>query len=199
VARKLGLEPGQVVEAAAALADAEGLEAVTLARVAGVLGVRPPSLYSHVDGLAGLRRALGVHAAGALGATLTEAVGGLGGVEGLRAVAREYRSFALRHPGLYAAMLPSPPSGDEAASAAFAAPVRTVAAVLEGLGLPADEVVPLVRAFRSALHGFVTLEAGGGFGLPHDVDASFDLLVEVVVAGMLARRAPPRRARAATP
>jgi AcrR family transcriptional regulator len=193
VARKLGLEPSLVVQAAAELADAEGLEAVTLARVAALLGVRSPSLYSHVDGLAGLRRALAVHAAGLLGATMAETASGLAGVDALRAVAGAYRAFALRHPGLYAAMLPSR-ADDEEGQAAFAPSVRVVATLIEDLGPPVDEVIPLVRSFRSALHGFVSLEAGGGFGLPHDVDASFDLLVDVVLAGVLSRRVRrPRR------
>ena len=50
MARKVGIRVDDVVEAAATVADAEGLEAVTLARVAAVLGVRSPSLYAHVDG-----------------------------------------------------------------------------------------------------------------------------------------------------
>ena len=54
-----GLDPERVVDAAAAIADAEGLDAVTLARVAGGLGVRAPSLYNHVDGRGGLLRAAG--------------------------------------------------------------------------------------------------------------------------------------------
>ena len=29
-----------------------------------------------------------------------------------------------------------------------------------------------IRAFRSALHGFVSLEAGGGFGMPEAIDDS---------------------------
>ena len=33
------------------------------------------------------------------------------------------------------------------------------------------------RAVRSALHGFVSLEHAGGFGLPVDIDRSFDRLV----------------------
>lgn len=31
--------------------------------------------------------------------------------------------------------------------------------------------------FRAAVHGFVTLEASGGFGLPRDIDRSFDQMV----------------------
>jgi AcrR family transcriptional regulator len=41
---RVGLDSEAVVSAAAELADAEGLDAVTLARVAGRLGVRSPSL-----------------------------------------------------------------------------------------------------------------------------------------------------------
>jgi hypothetical protein len=39
------------------------------------------------------------------------------------------------------------------------------------------------------LHGFVSLEASGGFGLPDDVDESFETLIDVLVAGLLARKA----------
>ena len=43
------LDTGQVVDCAAELADADGLDAVTLTRVAERLGVRQPALYRHVD------------------------------------------------------------------------------------------------------------------------------------------------------
>ena len=47
-----------------------------------------------------------------------------------------------------------------------------------------------VRAVRAALHGFVALEAAGGFGLPVDREASFDRLVAALAAGL--RPAPAR-------
>ena len=47
-----------VVAAAAEIADAEGLEAATLSRVAAELGIRPPSLYNHVESHAALMRRL---------------------------------------------------------------------------------------------------------------------------------------------
>lgn len=49
-ARKRGLSVGRVVEAAIALADAEGIEAVSMARVAERLGFSTMSLYRHVRG-----------------------------------------------------------------------------------------------------------------------------------------------------
>jgi hypothetical protein len=42
------------------------------------------------------------------------------------------------------------------------------------------------------VHGFVVLELDGGFGMPDDVDVSFDFLVDGLVGGLerLSVRAP---------
>ena len=48
------------------------------------LGVRTQSLYSHVDGLDGLRRELALHAVRELGAVLTDAAMGRAGAEAMR-------------------------------------------------------------------------------------------------------------------
>ena len=192
MARKRGVDRAQVVAAAVAVVEADGLDALTLARVAGELDVRSPSLYSHVANLGALRREVSLEAARGLGAALAGAVAAAGPADhaaALRCLAVAYRAFARASPGLYAAMLPVPGAADDQeAAAVFAAPVGTVAGVLAALGVPEADLVPTVRAVRSALHGFVTLEGGGGFGLPVDVDASFELLVDLLVDGVRARR-----------
>ena len=95
-----------------------------------------------------------------------------------------YGTFAT-HPILHT----TPGQGeDPEVYAAFAALVPDLAAMLAGLGIPDQDPVPLIRTLRSALHGFVSLEASGGFGLPQDVDASFETMVDVLLGGMLARR-----------
>ena len=188
MARKAGLTRDQVVDAAAALADRAGLPAVTLTTVAETVGVRAPSLYAHVDGVEGLRRALAARAAGVLAERMAAAAGGEPDPRAaLRAVAHAYRRFARDHPGLYASLLPAPrPAEDPEAAAAAAAPVVVVAGVLQQLGVPADRHVDLVRTLRAVLHGFVDLELGGGFGLADPVDASFDVAVQVVVTAVAA-------------
>ena len=55
--------------------------------------------------------------------------------------------------------------------------VQTLFAVLGGYGLTGDELLDATRILRSALHGFVSLEHGGGFGIPHALDITFDRLV----------------------
>ena len=61
-----------------------------------------------------------------------------------------------------------------------------IVAVLRGYGLEGESAIHAVRAIRSALHGFVTLEREGGFGLPVDIDDSFDRLVSMLDAGLAA-------------
>jgi AcrR family transcriptional regulator len=188
MARKVGLDRRAVVDAAAAVADDEGLESLSLARVATALGVSSPSLYSHVAGLAALRHELALEAARQLQEAVREGRAGRVGPDALTGVAHAYRQFARQHPGLYATLHTTPSSGeDPEVHAAFAAVVTEVAAALAAIGVSAADPVTLVRTVRSALHGFVSLEASGGFGLPDDVGASFQVLLNVLAAGLLSR------------
>ena len=41
-----------------------------------------------------------------------------------------------------------------------------------------------MRIVRAALHGFVALEAGGGFGMPLPVDDTFERLVAALDRGL---------------
>jgi AcrR family transcriptional regulator len=186
MARKAGITRDRVVEAAAAIADRDGLAAVSLATVAEAVGVRSPSLYSHVDGIDGLRRGLGRRAARQLAERLAAAAEDQTDPgAALRAIAHAYRSFARDHPGLYATLLPAPrPDEDPDGAAAAAEGVRVVAAVLDRLGIAPDRHIDLIRTLRAMLHGFVDLELGHGFGLADPVDASFEAAVDLVVAAV---------------
>jgi len=181
---RIGLDPARVVEVAAGIADAEGLDAVTLARVAGELGVRSPSLYNHVDGRADLLRAIAVLSVRELTAAMREATVGRSGADALAAAAHAYRAYARAHPGRYAATLAAPTRGDEEHRAAAAEAVDVMLAVLRGWDLEGDDAVHTVRAFRSALHGFVAIEAADGFGMDVDVEVSFDRLLATFAQGV---------------
>ena len=185
--RKLGLTLEKVIVAAAEIADRDGLDALSLASVASRLGVRSPSLYNHVDGLAGLRRQLSMHASRMLTAEVADSAKGLESAEALKAIAEQLRSFALRHPGLYDSFLPAPtPQEDPEVAAALAQPIAVVAAVLVEMGVDPATVISLIRALRAAVHGFVHLELRGGFGLPHDIDDSFTTTINLVIEAIAA-------------
>jgi AcrR family transcriptional regulator len=182
------LDQAAVVAAAGRIADAEGIEAASLSRVAAELSIRPPSLYNHVESHAALMRALGIEAVEELAAAITNAAVGRSREDALRAIAVAFRSYALEHPGRYAATVRAPGPDDTEALTAAAAAVNPMVAVVGGWGIEGDDAVHLVRVIRSSLHGFVSIELGGGFGLPLDLDRSFDLLIDSVVAGITAQQ-----------
>jgi AcrR family transcriptional regulator len=178
---RAGIDAAAVVTAAAALADAEGLEALTLARLARELGVRPPSLYAHVDGLDDVLRRLGAHGATELSASLARAIEGRSGLDALRALAIAYRDFARAHPGSYAALQRARDlAEDPEARAAGDAVVRVALAVLRGYGLEGDEAIHAVRLIRITLHGYTSLEAAGGFAMSLSTDETFERLIELL-------------------
>jgi AcrR family transcriptional regulator len=183
VARR-GLDGAQVVDAACALADAEGLDAVTLARVAAALEVRTPSLYNHVDGLDGLRRGIALRGAAELTDALRDASVGRSGEDALRAIAHALRGYAHAHPGRYAASAIAPPDHDEPRQNAGAEAIAVIAAALRGYDLDEESRIHAIRGLRAAVHGFVSLELAGGFGMPVDVDASFERLIDTLAAGL---------------
>ena len=182
---RAGLGTAAVVDAAAKLADAEGLEAVTLARLAAALGVRSPSLYAHVGGLEDLRRRLGARGARELAAELARAAAGRAGGDALSAVAHAYLAYARAHPGSYAAAQRSREiQNDQEAVAAAAAVMEVVLAVLRGYGLEGEDAVHAARTIRVALHGFVSLEADGGFAIELSLDETFEFVLATLDRGL---------------
>ena len=183
---RAGLTPQRVVEEAGAVADAAGLDRLTLAAVAERFGVAIPSLYKHVRGLDGLRRDLAVLAVRELTAALSRAAVGRAGRDALHAMADAYRAYATAHPGRYAASVRAPDPGDSEHLAAAADALDIFFAVLAGYGVRGDDAIDAIRGLRAAMHGFVTLEAGGGFGMPQSVDASYHRLVDALDTALTA-------------
>jgi AcrR family transcriptional regulator len=171
---RAGLNQAKVVAEAAAVADELGFDRLTLAAVAERVGVRLPSLYKHIGSLDALRQGVAAHATRELAAVMTDAAVGRAGADALHAVAAAYRDYGRAHPGRYAATVRAPHPSDEEHTAASDASLRVVLAVLAGYGITGDDAVDATRSLRAALHGFVTLEAAGGFGMPREVDRSFD-------------------------
>lgn len=180
MAHRAGLDQQTVIQAAAELADTTNLEEVTLAMLATKLGIRTPTLYHYFDGLDGLRRELALLGKRELARILGRAVMGRSGDQALEAMATAYREFALQHPGLYRALQRAATPEDSVMLQAEAEVVEITLRVLAPLHLEREETIHTVRLWRSLLHGFVSLELDGGFGLPQDIDETFHRLLHVI-------------------
>lgn len=180
---RVGLTRKKLVTTAMAMADEDGLDSVTLHSLARHYGVAPPSMYKHVRNLEDLQCAIAADALVLFERSLRAADGTL------RGLAHAYRSFATNHPGLYTTtQRPHLFRTEEAQDTAHRI-VAIIAATLPA-GLSPTAVVDQVRIIRSALHGFVSLEHSGGFGIPQSLDRSF----EELCATLSALTAPERSA-----
>jgi AcrR family transcriptional regulator len=183
MARRRGFDKAAVVDAALSIADREGADAVTLARVADELGISPPSLYSHVSGLPGLRRDLALHLTVEFGECLRDAAMGVSGDDALRAVAAAYRRYGSDHPGRYQLTFwPMDPDDTERADAGRRAQ-QAVAAVIRSYGLDPATARRAGRAFRASMHGLVDLEHEGTTGLD-DLEGAYSFLVQQFIHGL---------------
>lgn len=179
-----GLTRTLVVERAALLLDDPSLGGLSLAVLAESLGVRPPSLYKHIDGMPGLQRDIMLRAKANLAHALGQSAIGRSRDDAIRALALAYRRWALDHPGQYPMTVRAPIAGDNDDAKVSSSISDVVFNVLRGYGLRGDEAVDAVRFLRSSLHGFVDLETRGAFELPVDLERSFARLTESIMAAL---------------
>ena len=191
VAARRPLDAERVIAAASEIADAEGLDKLTLTRVADTLGVRQPALYRHVEGYDDLLRSLSLRGREILAQRLADAAVGLSGDEAVAAVGHAWRKMVRDHPGIYAATDRFPCAGDTELEAAVERVLGVLGQVLRGYDLTEEDRVHAARTLRSAFHGFSHLESGDGHPLPHDPEDTFEHLVQLLCAGVhrLSRRA----------
>ncbi len=184
MSRRAGLDQASVVEAAAKLVDEEGIEQLSLGRLAGRLGVRVPSLYNHVAGLPGLKHDLALYCLRELRDCITRATVGKSRAEAIMALADAYRAYGKKTPGRYALTLQAPPPGDQEVQAVAQQVVEVVLAVLAPYKLGEEDAIHAIRGLRSIVQGFISLEVAGGFGIPIDTDASFHWIINLYIAGL---------------
>jgi len=181
---RAGLTNTTVVEAAEAMIDEPDAAPLTLAALAARLGVKQPSLYKHIAGIDDLRHSIAVRAKLELASVMGRSAVGKAGGDAIASMSLAYRKWAATHPGRYAATVRAPVAGDADDEAASSEIIKVAFEIMSSLGLQGDDAIDAIRAVRAALHGFVTLEAEGGFGLPADIDRSFDRLLSGLVAGL---------------
>ncbi|MEJ7803630.1 MAG: TetR-like C-terminal domain-containing protein [Candidatus Limnocylindria bacterium] len=173
----------EIVAAGRSILEAEGLDGLTMQRVADAVGVRAPSLYKRVRRRADLVRLIVEDVAGELTETLDAAAGTGDPRRDLRALADAIRAFAHAQPEAYRLVF-SPlsdvnqPDADRLARAS-AAVLRTAAA-LSG----SEQALEAARTVVAWAHGFISMELAGAFRLGGDVDDAYEFGVERLGAAL---------------
>jgi len=184
---KRDLDSQAILNAAVELAEERGLENISLLQIAERLGVKPPSLYNHLSGLQEISSGIAKLAISRLGDTIRDAAVGRSKGDALAAIASAYRRFAKENPELYKAILRFHDYDDGGIQEAGHAVVRILYQVMEPYHFSKEETINFVRGFRSALHGFVSLEEAGFFqSAEANVDGSYEQLVSHMISSLRA-------------
>lgn len=147
------LSRAAIVDAALAVIDRHGLDAVTMRSVAAAMRVDAKSLYNHVDGKDGLLDAVAEQLLASL--RRPERTGVL--VDDLCSIAHAFRDAALAHPLAATLVLTR-----QLSSRAGLAPVEAVLSVLRGAGCSPAASVHLLRTLLATVIGTILREAQAG-------------------------------------
>jgi AcrR family transcriptional regulator len=154
----------EIVSVARDLLEQEGLDALSMRRLADRLGIRAPSLYKHFADKQALEAALisdgFEEVAEVFEAALADTDDALG------AIADAYRRFAHDHPHLYRLITERPLERD-----------KILPGIEERAALPVYQAVggdlDLARAAWAFAHGMTNLELNGRFPPNADLDAAW--------------------------
>ena len=147
-----------IVTAAMELIERDGVEAVSMRRLATELGCGVMSLYNHVPSRSALLD--GVADAVVSGIEITS-VPAADWQEQVRAQARAFRQIARANPRCTMVLVSRPPS-----SASMVRPVENALATLREAGFGGQDAVRIVRAFVAYIMGSLLREVGVVAGLP---------------------------------
>jgi AcrR family transcriptional regulator len=166
-----------IVEAARGILEADGLSALTMQRVAQVVGVRAPSLYKRVRSRDELVRLVVEDVASQLADQVGRAGGSGDARRDLRALAHAFRAFGQANPGAYAAIFSRLPEASRPDLATLAPANDVMVAVAASLAGP-ERALEGARLIVAWAHGFVSMELAGAFRLGGDIDVAFDFGID---------------------
>ena len=186
--QKKGLTSEEITKAASQMIAEVGYANFSLRDLAARLGVRPSSLYNHIDGIGEINTAVALDASIQMSRRLEEATRDLPDEEAFLKGLAEYRAFASENPELYKTLfrLPDRKGDEDLLRRATLYAIRPLRTICLHYGLDETDMIHFMRCLRSALHGFVTLTSEGFLlrgGVPRD--ESFEVLSQMLLNMLL--------------
>lgn len=178
------MDANRIVNYASEVIEAEGLDNLSLNKLATLLGVKAPSLYRHFASKNDLLRAVNTYTGNQMVDSILAAVETApDDPQGrVRAMAHAYRDYIHTHPQKYTLLF-----------GALTPELRPDPAMLEGLAIPLQKLMAAIsgeadslaalRGFMALVHGFAMLELKGQFQRGGDLNQAFSRVVDAYIAG----------------
>ncbi|WP_400243677.1 TetR/AcrR family transcriptional regulator [Niallia sp. JL1B1071] len=181
---RAGITNKEIITTAIEIANTEGLKEVTMANLAKRLGVKPPSLYNHINGLSDIMNLLTLRALEDLYRLLKQAITDAKKEEAIHPLSVAYLTYAREQPGLYALTIESASKKEKDITTVANQIIDLITEILEPYNLSKEDMIHAIRGLRSILHGFASIENHKGFGMPIDIDKSFYYLISTFIKGL---------------
>lgn len=150
-----------IMKTAIKMVEQKGFNNFSLRELATELQVQPSSLYNHIRGINEIQKAVGLYGIQEMEKGLTEASRGRSMEQALKKMALWYRDYAKNNPELYQAVIGLQMSEDEELKSALKRIVAPIIRVISEKVKEKEHIIHFERAFRSMLHGFISLEMTG--------------------------------------
>lgn len=176
--------PDKIISQAWQMIENDGIDNLSLSKLAASLGIKAPSLYRHVGSKSGLLQRVNLHTSQQLIEMLKQTAVQTNGSpdEQLTALFLAYRHFAHAHPNCYILAFTN---NDDA--------LRPDEDLLEQMVLPIEEWMTAVSGVENSLaalrgamalvHGFVMLELHNQLRRGGDLAADFEAAVQAYLRG----------------
>jgi AcrR family transcriptional regulator len=180
------LTPQDVIKAAINCLDQEGESALGVNRVARALGIKPPAIYKHLDGNAGLTRAVALAIwrnylldcqNQTAEITTPQAL--------LRVGAQAIRNFAQLYPARYTVMMQYQlrPTDPEEAEIIYGS-LDLFKKSLQLYKLSDDALIDVMRMVNAAIYGFILREQSELMTLTRSTDRSYEVMLDALIVGI---------------
>ena len=175
-----------VIEAAIACIEKEGISALGVNRVAKELGIKPPAIYKHLDGNAGLHKAVALAIYRRFFEELSQKIAGIEEPGAfLKAGGYAIRDFARSHPELYRVMMQFQLQPEDPESASIIEESQSLFKLfLNSNQIDKTKLIDIMRMANAAIVGFINLEQSGLLTLPRSTDESFEVMLDALLVAI---------------
>lgn len=180
------LTPQDVTNAALSCLDNEGEAGLGVNRVARALGIKPPAIYKHVDGNAGLRQAAAISIwCDYLTYCQQQTAGCANSTTCFYKGAQAARSYAKRHPARYCVMMqyqmrPTDPEEGKIIQRSLS----FFQNALQLYELSNDSLVDCMRMVNAAIYGFIMREQLDLMTLTRSADDSYQVMLDALLVAI---------------
>ena len=172
-----------VIRAASDIADAEGLNGISLKVVAEKLDIRTPSLYNHIASLDDLLRDVAHAGMRTMNDLMIQAAIGASGEAAIKSVGIAYFGYVISHPGIYETIQWANWHGNDETVALFGTYRSLLAKLVASFSAKAKKRDAIENLLMSLFHGYSSLNAGKALANPEKAMAEFTDAINIASSG----------------